>query len=101
MLRNSPKIYCGSKSPKKASKYVKPLALQNGNLGFSNFLDFDRKIFKKNFFFENLSKTQKFFEFSETGIYVMKTSICYAHAKFSSNASVFGDRIAKTNAKTT
>ena len=31
----------------------------------------------------------------------MKTSICYAHAKFWRNSSVFGHKIATQNAKTT
>ena len=31
----------------------------------------------------------------------MKTSICYAHAQFWGNPSVFGHKIAEINAKTT
>ena len=47
---------------------------------------FFRKTYKKQFLELN-------------GIYVMKTSICYAHAKFWGDPSVFGHKIARKPAK--
>ena len=52
----------------------------------SDFVNFEFLIptFSKKtiFFLKNLYKTNFVLNFQRTGIYFMKTSICYAHAKF-------------------
>ena len=66
-------------------------------------LSFWPQSFQKNKFFEkkNNKKQKSFSNFQKTGIDVMKLSICYVHAKFWGNLSVFGLKIAKQTATTT
>ena len=52
--------------------------------------------FKKPKFLEKpIKKTKRFMNFPKTGIYVLQTSICYAHAKFWGNPSIFSPQIAQ------
>ena len=63
-------MYAEANRKQKVSKERKLNSLQDGYLGFSNFLDLAPKISKNNFFWEKCSKIQNF---QKTVLYVYDT----------------------------
>ena len=63
-------MYAEANRKQKVSKQSKLNSLPDGDLGFSNILDFDPQNFKNKFFWKKCSKIQSFQNFQKTLLYV-------------------------------